>query len=282
MALTDKLKAIGDAIRSKTGGTDALTLDEMASIIATIEADNTNFKIVGGTTQPTSPKENTIWINTSTAIGEWQICATEPITRANGTALQNGDVWIQTTTSVAVSFNALKQNAIVINIAKMSQYISGTWSVCSGSLYKDTKWTTIDGVVTVLDTSTAYLASSWGVTVATNWNECGGSASASGGVNVWASNSHTRITEQTQRDFSKYSKIEIYVSSRTGGTATFGIITDKDAGCSIYGGHGFSVAKTIGTGTHTIDISNYNSKGYLAVHENTSGSTTITKIKLYV
>lgn len=37
MALTDKLTAIGDAIRTKTGGTDLLTLDQMATEIANIQ-----------------------------------------------------------------------------------------------------------------------------------------------------------------------------------------------------------------------------------------------------
>lgn len=36
MALTDKLTAIGDAIREKTGGTDKLTLDEMVTEISSI------------------------------------------------------------------------------------------------------------------------------------------------------------------------------------------------------------------------------------------------------
>lgn len=38
MALTDKLTVIADAIRGKTGGTDTLTLDQMAESIAAIEA----------------------------------------------------------------------------------------------------------------------------------------------------------------------------------------------------------------------------------------------------
>lgn len=38
MALTDKLTAIADAIRAKTGGTDALTLDGMAEAVAGIQA----------------------------------------------------------------------------------------------------------------------------------------------------------------------------------------------------------------------------------------------------
>ncbi len=36
MSLTNKLKAIGDAIRSKTGTTDTMTLDEMATAIESI------------------------------------------------------------------------------------------------------------------------------------------------------------------------------------------------------------------------------------------------------
>ena len=36
MALTDKLKAIADAIRSKTGLTNQMTLDEMATEISNI------------------------------------------------------------------------------------------------------------------------------------------------------------------------------------------------------------------------------------------------------
>ena len=37
MALTDKLSAIGNAIRAKTGGTELLTLDTMPNEIASIE-----------------------------------------------------------------------------------------------------------------------------------------------------------------------------------------------------------------------------------------------------
>lgn len=42
MALTDKLKAIADAIRAKTGDTAEMTLDEMPEKIAAIEAGGTS------------------------------------------------------------------------------------------------------------------------------------------------------------------------------------------------------------------------------------------------
>ena len=43
MALTDKLTAIGSAIRDKTGSTDLLTLDEMPTAISNIEGGGVNF-----------------------------------------------------------------------------------------------------------------------------------------------------------------------------------------------------------------------------------------------
>lgn len=51
MALTDKLAAIGDAIRSKTGGGDKLTLDQMPQAIANIEGGG-GVKYVVGTLVP--------------------------------------------------------------------------------------------------------------------------------------------------------------------------------------------------------------------------------------
>ena len=39
-----------------------------------------NFKVVGGTAAPASPKENTVWVNTSTAITGWAFCMEEPET----------------------------------------------------------------------------------------------------------------------------------------------------------------------------------------------------------
>ena len=44
--------------------------------------ENLNFKVVGGTTEPSNPKENTIWVNTDTAITSWDFSATEPNRRS--------------------------------------------------------------------------------------------------------------------------------------------------------------------------------------------------------
>lgn len=48
MALTDKLTAIADAIRGKTGKTDGLTLEQMPGEIAGIQADSSNIQVFTG------------------------------------------------------------------------------------------------------------------------------------------------------------------------------------------------------------------------------------------
>lgn len=79
MVLINKLTAIADAIRAKTGKEDTLTLDQMPLEIAGIQTGvELNFKVVGGTIQPTSPSENMIWVNTDVEITSWVFSATEP------------------------------------------------------------------------------------------------------------------------------------------------------------------------------------------------------------
>ena len=59
MALTDKLSAIGAAIREKTGGTELLTLDEMPQEIASITTGDVD-SIIGGTITEVSTNLTTI------------------------------------------------------------------------------------------------------------------------------------------------------------------------------------------------------------------------------
>lgn len=60
-----------------------------------------NFEVVGGTTQPSDPKENTIWVNTEETITEWVVSAEEP------TEPIAGMVWIVTGQKSPASFNIL-------------------------------------------------------------------------------------------------------------------------------------------------------------------------------
>ena len=37
-----------------------------------------NFTVLGGTTRPTNPKENTIWVNTTVEFESWIFSADQP------------------------------------------------------------------------------------------------------------------------------------------------------------------------------------------------------------
>lgn len=130
MALIDKLTALGDAIRVKTGGTAPLTLDQMVTEINGISTGvELNFNVIGGTTQPSNPKENDIWIETSTAITDWVVSPTQPTT-------SNGLVWILMDKSSTMNFNALKENAIQVYPHKAQQYINGVLSPLNAYIYQ--------------------------------------------------------------------------------------------------------------------------------------------------
>lgn len=93
-----------------------------------------NFQIVGGTTQPTGPKENTIWVSTSEKITSWVLSATEP------KAPEEGMVWITYGTSGAIEINALKKNGIQFFPVSAKQYVSGSWTARDMKVYQDGSW----------------------------------------------------------------------------------------------------------------------------------------------
>lgn len=93
-----------------------------------------NFKVVGGTTAPASPKENTIWVNTSVTIPSWAFSATEP-----GSPVE-GMVWISLSTSSSAEFNALKKNAIQVYPGIAKQYVGGQWVVKDTQCYQGGEW----------------------------------------------------------------------------------------------------------------------------------------------
>lgn len=92
-----------------------------------------NFEVVGGTTQPTNPKENCIWVNTENTITGWSFNATEPIA-------SEGLVWFDVSTSSSAKFNALCVNAIQVYPISAKQYISGAWVDVTAMSYQGDEW----------------------------------------------------------------------------------------------------------------------------------------------
>lgn len=93
-----------------------------------------NFKVVGGTSAPASPKENTIWVNTSTKITGWVFSTTEPEAPAAGM------VWFTTDKKSTAPFNALKKNNITVYPISAKQYVSGAWVDKTAKSYQNGAW----------------------------------------------------------------------------------------------------------------------------------------------
>lgn len=93
-----------------------------------------NFKVVGGTTAPTSPKKNTIWINTDEPITSWAFSTTEPENPVEGM------VWIITGTTSTVEFNALKKNSLQVYPLEAKQYVGGAWVAKVAMTYQGGEW----------------------------------------------------------------------------------------------------------------------------------------------
>lgn len=93
-----------------------------------------NFKVVGGTTQPTNPRENTIWINTDTGITSWTFSAEEPKN------LSSGMVWFRIGASGSAAFNALKRNNIQVYPLSAKQYVDNSLTEKRAKIYKNGAW----------------------------------------------------------------------------------------------------------------------------------------------
>lgn len=93
-----------------------------------------NFAVVGGLTQPTSPKENTIWVKTETSIPGWVFSPTEP------TNTEAGIVFFKTALTSSVGFNALRKNEIAVLPTSAQQYIGGQWKNVEAHAYIGGTW----------------------------------------------------------------------------------------------------------------------------------------------
>lgn len=135
MALINKLSAIGDAIRTKRNITNKLNLAEMPAQILAIETGNAylNYAVVGGTTAPTNPVENTIWVNTDTAISGYAFDVNEPTVADNL-------VWIKLGEASLVPFSAIKNKTVMMFPLSVEQYINGAWVAKEAQVYQDGGW----------------------------------------------------------------------------------------------------------------------------------------------
>lgn len=128
------LAMIADAIREKGGASEALIFPE--GFVSAVEAISSgvelNFQVVPNP-QPSSPKENTIWVDTDN-INKYYFSATQPEN------MVNGDVWFPTGSVSEVEFNALKNGGIQVYPISAKQYVNGTWVEVVAKIYQGGQW----------------------------------------------------------------------------------------------------------------------------------------------
>lgn len=93
-----------------------------------------NYKVVGGTSRPSNPKENMIWVNTDVEITSHIFSATQPENPVEGM------VWFAIGTSSNAAFNALKKNTLTVYPTACKQYVSGAWVSKTAKTYQGGKW----------------------------------------------------------------------------------------------------------------------------------------------
>lgn len=97
-----------------------------------------NFKVVTyatkGTMLAATPSENTIGIITDTPMTSWIFASEVPNPAVNGM------VWILTSTSSDMEFNALKKNNIQLYPISAKQYVNGAWVDKDAASYQGAVW----------------------------------------------------------------------------------------------------------------------------------------------
>lgn len=167
-----------------------------------------NFKVVGGTTQPTNPTENTIWVNTSTTISSYVFAAEAPSNPAAGM------VWIYTGAESAAEFNALKNNILQVYPISAKQYISGAWVGKIAKSYQGGKW--VDLTSYVFNNGVIYKGGSWNATVSGNYLTQTMTVPTNGTRKIYTNKEAVNVSGYTQAIFVVQSSSPVYSNTEVG------------------------------------------------------------------
>ena len=239
-----------------------------------------NFSVVGGTSAPSSPAENTIWVNTSTSITGWAMQGSAPTG-------SEGLVWIKTALSGTTAFNALKKNAITIAVTGCQQYVSGAWANVAAQIWQNSAWVEFSTENLVLFEAGAGDSGKW-----TNSGWSYGSYSVGGGTVSDASLSltaamtpdYTLLGTATAYDLTNYSTlhIECSFSKPSGGGVPY---VTAVTGTNVNSGQKFSQDLRNGT-SFDIDVSAISEACYIVIYgfgssaAGSGGVLTVTKVYL--
>lgn len=285
----ESLSQIADAVRASTGSTDPLTLDEMAAVISQMSAGGgSELVIVGGTTRPANPNQNTIWIDTDAEITSYVLSATEPANPIEGMA------WVIIGDSGNVKMaSPVGGDWITVYPISAKQYISGIWVNKTAKSYQNGEW--VDWFVylynngvtkhTFVAEGKKYTSSSYSIavtpTITKNSNNIylsidkGSNANGSAGI-VYISEAIdlTNFSKLVvEGDFYTDGNIDypsICVWSKIGTYQSDNLVAEKTT---------VDTVSTMKTATLKVDISNLSEAHYIGVYLNTGTGTCYARIR---
>lgn len=250
--VNEKMTALADAIREKTGETGRLSLDGMIDSLNNYSGATLNFEVIGGTTQPSSPKNNTIWVNTSTSITSWNLSVDQPSNPVNGM------VWIAISYNAKTTFNLIENNPITISLASCYQYTSNKWVKKVSKIYKNNTWVPLRLHVYDNGDQCSSITGGW-----QTYNSGGSISFQSTGVQLTGTTSGgTYIYTKNTIDFTPYSTMTII------GNTTSAVYNTGFQNCGLAKTVGTVTAGSWGTGTTgkftiNVDVSSVTGKYYI-------------------
>ena len=233
-----------------------------------------NFKVVGGTTEPVSPSENMIWVNTDTPITGYEFSATNP------SDPMEGMVWITVGASSTVAFNALKKNSIMVYPISAKQYASGAWVHKEVKIYQNGAWAKMVTYLYDNGNQCANLTGGWqGLLNAGSTNSKITVPFNTDNVKISSgSGAHSGVlTTKTTVDLSQATILTLNMVERTGSPyARFYVSTKSNT-------HEGAVAgKDVGTtGAASIDVSNLTGLYYVGVYYYSASAGSCTFDEVY-
>lgn len=225
------------------------------------------LNVVGGTTQPLNPKENTIWVNTSIAIGNiyiFKLYYNLPVSPSVG------DIVVQDGTySDSVELTVSEKPHIGIRPQCCFQYTAAGWEGVESALYTGGAWKQLYLYIINTDIFPAILGD-WNAyaTKATSYTSTTALPTLSlvGGNVVASMVSSRRGTVALSRkiDFSKYDSMYLHCATSAATSHEFGIVTQLPES-----NYTFTVFKQESnksdSKTITVDCSTVSGEQYIAI-----------------
>lgn len=232
-----------------------------------------NFKVVGGTSQPSNPKENMLWVNTDTAIPSYHFSATQPSNPASG------DVWFSVKNSSPLGFNALKKNTIQVYITTAKQYVNGAFSNVSAKIYQAGVWKKLEeAIVYFYDGGNEYNSITGGWVLGDGGYTAGTMTKNANSIVVACDvNRYAAAVTQNIIDVTDFSKICVNVTKLSGTSASVAVVGSSNGGDSAK----VASAKISKTGLTTIDVSKVTGSYRIAVRAEGANATSITFDQVY-